>query len=540
MRKVVLPLLVMTALSGLASAATITGTPRADRLTGTPRADRIDGGAGADTLRGLGGADLLIGGPGRDTIDAGRGDDSIQAYGDGSRDVVRCGPGRDVVTADRSDVVASDCEVVSRQISADTTTGTIGQHATEVEPDSFAFGSTVVSVFQMGRVSTGGAEVIGFSTSRDGGATWASGRLPGVTRSSPQPGVAERASDPAVAYDAVHGVWLSVTLGIAPAVSSFFLYANRSADGLSWSAPVAAVTAPADELDKEWVTCDNGAASPFKGHCYISYLSVPSGLIRTTTSIDGGLTWSTPVTSSPPPASEFDANGAQPVTLPDGTLVVVYTSFADPRFNNRSQVVAVRSTDGGATFSAPARVGSFMLSTVPSVRTFALPSVEVDGSGRIYAAWEGCLAVGPCDTARILLSSSPDGVTWSAPVAVTPASTTSQHFLPGLGADPASTGRLTLVYHSIPVGCANEQSCPGITILQTRSADGGHTWTKPQPLTAQSMALSWLARTSLGRMLADYVSTSYVQGRPVSVFSLAAARVGTQFRQAIAAYRGSR
>jgi hypothetical protein len=38
-------------------------------------------------------------------------------------------------------------------------------------------------------------------------------------------------------------------------------------------------------------------------------------------------------------------------------------------------------------------------------------------------------------------------------------------------------------------------------------------------------------------MLADYVSTSFVRGRPVSVFVLASARVNGRFRQATFAYR---
>ena len=51
------------------------------------------------------------------------------------------------------------------------------------------------------------------------------------------------------------------------------------------------------------------------------------------------------------------------------------------------------------------------------------------------------------------------------------------------------------------------------------------------------MALAWIARTRIGLMLADYVSTSFVRGRPVSVFVLASSRVNGRFRQATFAYR---
>jgi hypothetical protein len=525
-------------LAGFASAATVIGTPRADRLAGTPRADRIDGRAGNDSLFGLGGADSLQGGPGKDKIDAGPGDDRIPAQADGAPDHIRCGTGRDVVTAEQRDVVLGDCEVVSRQISVDGTTDPIGQHATEVEPDTFAFGSTVVSVFQVGRVFEGGAVAIGFATSRDFGQTWKSGLLPGVTDSSPQPGPAERASDPVVAYDALHGVWLAVSLGISPATSSFHLYVNRSPNGLSWNAPVAAVSARNGDLDKEWIACDNGLSSPFRGRCYLSYFDIPSGEIRTTFSADGGLTWSEPAASSPVPPKGLDFNGAQPMTLPDGTLVVVYTSFADPAFGLQSEVVATRSTDGGATFSAPVRVAPLSTTSIPAVRTFALASAEVDGAGKMYVAWEGCVSAGPCTTSRIVLSTSLDGISWTPAQTVTSAGATVDHFLPGIGADPSASGTLALVFHSIPEDCADDPACPGIDVFQTTSKDGGRTWTKQQRLTAEPVALQWIARTRIGLMLGDYVSTSYVRGRPVSVFVLAAARVGSRFREAVFAYRG--
>ena len=51
------------------------------------------------------------------------------------------------------------------QLSSDTFTNPDSQHATEVEPDTFAFGSTIVSAFQVGRFFNGGASDIGFATS---------------------------------------------------------------------------------------------------------------------------------------------------------------------------------------------------------------------------------------------------------------------------------------------------------------------------------------------------------------------------------------
>src|SRR5439155_5981908 len=87
-------------------------------------------------------------------------------------------------------------------------------HHTEVEPDTYSNGSTIVATFQVGRVFDGGSCDIGFATSTDNGSTWpptSSGLLPGITKYVGG-GPNDRATDPSVAYDAMHGVWLISSL----------------------------------------------------------------------------------------------------------------------------------------------------------------------------------------------------------------------------------------------------------------------------------------------------------------------------------------
>src|SRR5215216_6421610 len=86
----------------------------------------------------------------------------------------------------------------------------VGQHKTVVEPDTFSDGSTIVAAAQIGRIFDGGAAGIGFATSVDNGGTWSSGTLPGLTTAAGGP--YDRATDPSVAYDAAHDVWLVSTL----------------------------------------------------------------------------------------------------------------------------------------------------------------------------------------------------------------------------------------------------------------------------------------------------------------------------------------
>ncbi len=516
-------------------AATIKGTSRADRLVGTQKADTIDGAAGNDTILGLGGNDLLIGGPGRDKIFGGPGNDSIVANGDGARDTVSCGAGKDIVNADAGDSVARDCEVTSRQLSTDTISGGGAQHATEVEPDSFAFGQTIVAVFQVGRIESGGATAIGEATSVDGGRHWRSGLLPGVTSFSPQPGTDPRASDPTVAFDAAHGVWLASSLGIA--ADTFQVLISRSTDGISWSPPVTARQAASGTLDKEWVACDNWPSSPNRGRCYLSYLDVGSGLIVTQTSSDGGLTWGVPATTSIQPPQGVEANGAQPLPRPDGSLVVVYevSGAQGPSFSD--EVLAARSVDGGASFEPSVQVSSLSVFPTVGLRAPPLPSADVASDGRLFVTWPDCRLDPSCGRDRILLSTSADGQVWSTPAPVGPATPGASQLVPGLAADPATSGpdqRLAVTYYSLPDACANRPACPGVDVWLTTSGDGGTSWAQPQRLDAQSMRLDWLP-VAEGRFLGDYISTSFVDGQAVPVYSLAVAPVGGVLRQAIMA-----
>jgi hypothetical protein len=528
---------VSLAATSAAHAVMLRGTDGPDRLMGTASPDAIYGLAGADRLDGRGGNDLLSGGAGRDRVVGGAGDDRIAVQADGASDQALCGAGRDIVNAELADTVADDCEVVSRQLSRDTTVDFRSQHETQVEPDSFAFGQTIVAVFQNGRFVDGGASDIGFATSRDAGRTWRSGSIPRLTFMSTPPGTRDAVSDPAVAYDALHGVWLVVSLGLSQDATE--LLVSRSRDGLTWMDPVVAAGDPAEDLDKEWIVCDNWRTSPFRGSCYVSYLDVESGEIRTRRSTDGGQTWSEPA-GVPGRTSTGVANGVQPVVGADGALVVpfavfaAFSSFADP---NSNAMVAVRSTDGGASFGPRARISRLDTEDVRGIRAAPLPSAEVDAGGTIYLAWSDCRFREACLANDILISRSSDGISWSAParVPVGPASEDVQYFLPGLAVDPATSGpraRLALAYHSLRQDCGFAR-CPGVDVHLVTSNDGGTTWSRPQRLNAESMKMSWIADSGLGRMLGDYISTSFVAGRPIPVYSLASEPSEGEFRQAI-------
>lgn len=435
--------------------------------------------------------------------------DLIQAAFKG-RDVVRCGAARDVVSADAADRVAADCEVVSRRISVDPYTNSDSQHESAAEPDNFAYGGTVVAAFQVGRRETGAASNIGAAVSRDGGRTWRRSFLPGLTRNAGGPEIA--ASDPAVAYDAVRGVWLVSSLTIHSGGLSIFV--SRSTDGVTWAPPVNVASGPV--LDKEWVACDNGVASPYRGRCYLLYTDDQRNIVVSQSSDDGGATWSPPVRAS------SLLVGAVPAIQPNGTLVVVAGDYRGEEAL-QGDIVALRSTDGGATFQR-VTVSNLRSAASEPMRAIALPSLDVDANGTVYAAWQDCRFRTACRGNDIVLSTSTDGLAWAAPQRVTK---NLDAFVTGLAADPAQPGRLAVVSAAFRPG-----RLLGVQLTQSR--DGGRHWTAPQRLDALPMAMQWLARAEGGRMVGDYFSVAYVGDRVVPVYALAAAPLASgRLRQAV-------
>lgn len=495
----------------------------------------IFGRAGDDRLAGRAGDDFLSGGDGSDRVAGDSGNDRVSLQGDGF-DTVGCGSGVDVVTADRADAVAPDCEVVTRELSRDVYRNADAQHEAQVEPDSFSHGRTVVTAFQTGRFSSGGATDIGFATSRDAGSTWRSGFLPGVSVFSHPAGASGRVTDPAVGYDAAHHVWLVASLGGAEGVTADGddrLLVSRSADGLAWGRPVTAARAR-EAYDKPWIACDNWAGSRFRGRCYLTYLDVPAEAIMTLRSSDGGLTWSDPVTAAAARPATFP-NGAVPIIRPGGTLVVLFSSFAAIPSPEDDHIGSVRSRDGGVTFLPETVVSQIAQSTLLGVRAVTFLSAESDSSGRIYAVWQDCRFDG-CESSGIAFSSSPDGLAWSEAREIPTGRSDpgTNLFLPAVGVDPGHGGgaaRLTVVYHSLPP--CHPSFCLGVNVAVVSSRNGGVTWTAPRRLTSEAMPLSWIVDSDIGPMLGDYVSVSYAGGRPVPVFALASAPSAGSFHQAI-------
>ena len=161
----------------------------------------------------------------------------------------------------------------------------------------------------------------------------------------------------------------------------------RSADGgASWSFPASPVKqSPGDGsdgiglLDKPYMAVDTGQGSRFRDRIYVAWAEYNVDFTAATISFawsgDHGATWNLtgaisgfsptlcPRNFSGAPAGTCDANQfPQPFTAPNGDVYVVFQNFNNavaPGGDNHNQMLIVKSTDGGATFSAPVKVSDF-------------------------------------------------------------------------------------------------------------------------------------------------------------------------------------
>lgn len=409
------------------------------------------------------------------------------------------------------------------EISSDSFTVPPGQHATEVEPHVFAFGSTLVAAFQTGRIAPGGSTDIGWATSTDGGSTWTHGSLPGLTTGEGS-GPYSAASDPAVAYDPKHNVWMISSLPVASTQTPAVVVSLSSDGGFTWSNPVS-VDPTSSSSDKNWIVCDTWSASPYYGNCYVEWDDPYTGVIYMSTSTDGGQVWGSPVATGPTKANGL---GGQPLVQPSGTVIVPYEG---------NSMEAFTSTNGGTSWNSPVTISNIQSHLdAGGIRSGPLPSAAIDGAGNVWVVWEDCRFRSKCSTNDLVYSTSSNGTTWSAVTRVPIDATTStvDHFIPGIGIDPTTSGttaHVAIHYYYYSNTSCTKSTC-ALYVGYISSPNGGSTW-NPYIKLSGPMKLGWLPNSQNGLMVGDYIATAFTSGIPHGVFAVAATKTGSTFNEAM-------
>lgn len=270
---------------------------------------------------------------------------------------------------------------------------------------------------------TGGI-VMGVARSGDGGQSWdqqALGAGFDVT------------SDPAVAAGG-GGRWYYSYIARAAGESDYDVYVQRSLDdGESWLAPVPAVS-DANFDDKSYVA----AAGDEVLVAYADF-GVSPAKVHAVRSIDGGVSFDHDTVLA---NASVGGNGACPVIAPDGTFYVFWRdSFQDFLWMSRSDDAGASWTpDESIVEMAP------LPSSVPApqggYRLLNLPAAAAGPDGELVVVWND-QRFGDADI--LAIRSSDGGESWSEPVRVNDDVAGNLQFFPWVAIDP--TGDVHVVWY---------------------------------------------------------------------------------------------
>jgi hypothetical protein len=419
-------------------------------------------------------------------------------------------------------------------------TGTLSENA-EVEPwvaVDPANSSHIAGNWQQDRWSDGGAHgLAGASVSTDG-STWNTATFADFSRcplfahygnaDAQEPGKEfDRASDPWVSWGSgsrLHQIALTVSqpeFGLG--LNAGILVSHSDDFGDTWSHPQVLKQDSGGRVldDKESLTADAGS-----GHVYAIWdrLEAPNshanlaatenaigyrGPTWFASSADNGDNWS-PARMIYDPGEVNQTIANQIAIEPDanGTLVDVFlqiNNFSNAHKNRGFNVMAMRSTDHGATWSKPVVVSRLVDQTVrtpgdgQALRTGDIaPDIAIDRrTGDVYGVWQDAVSGTP---AIYLSKSTTGGQSWSAAQKVSDAPAGVAAFTGSV--DVNSDGAVGVTSYDFRNDTSDTATALTDYWIRT-STDGGSTWAASQRVTPTSFDMK-KAPVARGYFTGDY------------------------------------
>jgi hypothetical protein len=317
--------------------------------------------------------------------------------------------------------------------------------------------------------------------STDGGATWTYNCAPwpaAITGGVPSAAF-WFGSDPALAWDNLgraYATYMLISQSAAGASGAAIVVARSSDNGASWQSlgtVVNGIASTTQGNDKEMMAIDNTTGQPFShpGRIYVIWDAANAEKIAYS---DDGAAWTT--VNFP---SNTGAIGGNVVVGVDGTVYVIWSRY------NVENIVFSKSTDGGATWSAPAVIATLALQSFGS-NNFPPPqdkrgingfgALDIDRNpasaffGNLYVAFPDFPAgttTGP-DLNTYVIRSTNGGAAWSARVKVNDDNFGATQIFPWLAVDQ-SDGSVNVSWYDSRLDPVNRKT----QMVYARSSNGG-------------------------------------------------------------------
>jgi hypothetical protein len=285
--------------------------------------------------------------------------------------------------------------------------------------------NNVIAAWQQDRWSGGGSRGAVTAYSMDGGGTWTKSFAP-MSRCTGGAGATayERASDPWVTF-APDGTAYQVSLSFNNFVNgNNAILVSRSTDGgRTWSAATALrQDGGTNQNDKESATADRtDARYVYATWDRLAGNNAPTWFTRT---VDGGATWEAARAIYDPGPNRQTLNN-QVAVLPNGTLALFFSELPTVDNGQPALLRLMRSTDKGATWSAPITVSDMQTvgttdpDTGVDIRDAeAIAAVSAGANGVLAAVWQDSRFAGGAYDSVAFSKSTDGGITWSAPVRI--------------------------------------------------------------------------------------------------------------------------